>query len=210
MINLKEKAGLSREILAAMFDTSEFKQFSHECRQEVVETLEGVPFTTLLDLDCGGGKLLEQLYETFPDMEACGFDYSLERLAGAKERLSGHSVEFKFGNAKNLPYDDAQFDVVVSTSTFHHYPYPEEVLKEVHRVLKPKGTFVICDTYLNATLRYLNSICKPINSVTEVRMYSEKEMWDMLNAAGFTSIQWRRLNKHAYLAKAVAAQIPLV
>lgn len=210
MINLKEKDSVSHDILAAMFDTSEFKQYSHECRQEVVETLEDVPFKTLLDLDCGGGKLLEQLFETFPDMQACGFDYSLERLAGAKERLSGHTVDFKFGNAKQLPYEDGQFDVVVSTSTFHHYPYPEEVLKEVHRVLKPKGTFVICDTYLNATLRYLNAFCKPINEVTEVRMYSEKEIWRMLNGAGFTGIQWRRLNKHAYLAQAIATQIPLI
>ena len=198
----EKKSVISRDVLAAMFNTSEFKQYSHDCRQEVVESLEGHEFKTLLDLDCGGGKMLEQLFETFPDMEACGFDYSLDRLNGAKERLEGKNVSFKFGNAQCLPYEDNQFDVVVSTSTFHHYPYPDNVLKEVHRVLKPKGILVICDTYLGATLRYLK--------VTEIRMYSEKEIWQMLGGAGFNGITWRRLNKHAYLAKAVASGIPLI
>ena len=199
----EKKSVISRDVLAAMFNTSEFKQYSHDCRQEVVESLEGHEFKTLLDLDCGGGKMLEQLFETFPDMEACGFDYSLDRLNGAKERLEGKNVSFKFGNAQCLPYEDNQFDVVVSTSTFHHYPYPDNVLKEVHRVLKPKGI-------LGATLRYLNTFCKPINEVTEIRMYSEKEIWQMLGGAGFNGITWRRLNKHAYLAKAVASGIPLI
>lgn len=206
----EKKSVISRDVLAAIFNTSEFKQYSHDCRQEVVESLEGHEFKTLLDLDCGGGKMLEQLFETFPDMEACGFDYSLDRLNGAKERLEGKNVSFKFGNAQCLPYEDNQFDVVVSTSTFHHYPYPDNVLKEVHRVLKPKGILVICDTYLGATLRYLNTFCKPINEVTEIRMYSEKEIWQMLGGAGFNGITWRRLNKHAYLAKAVASGIPLI
>ncbi|MEG0378916.1 MAG: hypothetical protein RR614_10610, partial [Eubacterium sp.] len=61
---------------------------------------------------------------------------------------------------------------------------------------------------LNATLRYLNAFCKPINEV-DIKMYSQKEIWDMLNATGFTGINWRLLNKHAYLATASAAQIPL-
>ena len=74
----EKKSVISRDVLAAMFNTSEFKQYSHDCRQEVVESLEGHEFKTLLDLDCGGGKMLEQLFETFPDMEACGFDYSLD------------------------------------------------------------------------------------------------------------------------------------
>lgn len=204
----KKKTGISQDLLAAIFDTSEFKQYAHDSRQEVVEVLEGHEFETLLDLDCGGGKLLEQLFETFPDMKADGFDYSLERLAGAKERLAGKDIELKLGNATHLPYDDHSFDVVVSTATFHHYMTPDLVLNEVYRVLKPKGVFVICDTYLNATLRYLNHFCKPINEV-DIHIYSEKEIWQMLNGAGFNGISWKQLNRYTYLAKAYAAPVPL-
>ncbi|MDO4288695.1 MAG: class I SAM-dependent methyltransferase [Eubacterium sp.] len=204
----KKKKGISQDLLAAIFDTSEFKQYAHDSRQEAVEALNGHSFETLLDLDCGGGKLLEQLFETFPHMKASGFDYSLDRLAGAKERLAGKCVELKLGNATNLPYKDNSFDVVVSTATFHHYHTPELVLKEVHRVLVPKGVFVICDTYLNATLRYLNHFCKPINEV-DIHIYSEKEIWQMLNGAGFTGISWKQLNRYTYLAKAYTPQITL-
>ena len=56
----EKKSVISRDVLAAMFNTSEFKQYSHDCRQEVVESLEGHEFKTLLDLDCGGGKMLER------------------------------------------------------------------------------------------------------------------------------------------------------
>lgn len=194
--------GISQDLMAAIFNTSEFKQYSHDCRQDVVETIKDIPFHTLLDLDCGGGRMLEQLFDTFPDMKAYGFDYSLERIAGAKERLAGKDVTLAFGNAKLLPYEDNQFDLVVSTSTFHHYPYPKEVLSEINRVLKPKGTLLICDTTLSAAMRYLNIMSKPFNEVTEIRMYSEKDLWQMLGQTGFTGIQWRKLNKYTYLAKA--------
>lgn len=201
--------GLSQDLLAAVFNTSEFKQYAHDCRQDIVEALKAYEFTTLLDLDCGAGRMLEQLFAAFPNMEACGFDYSLERLSGAKERLAGKNVTLSFGNAKQLPYEEHAFDIVVSTSTFHKYPQPNDVLKEILRVLRPKGTLIICDTYLNAAMKTLNHMSRPINEVNEIRMYSEKELWQMLNHAGFTGIHWKKLNKHAYLAKADAPVIKI-
>lgn len=196
--------GLSQDLLAAIFNTSEFKQYTQECRQDIVEALKDYQFSTLLDLDCGGGRMLEQLFIAFPDMKAYGFDYSLERLAGARERLAGKNAALSFGNAKQLPYADRSFDIVVSTSTFHKYPQPNAVLKEIQRVLRPKGTLIICDTYMNAAMKTLNHLSRPVNKVNEIRMYSEKELWQMLSKAGFTGINWEKLNKYAYLAKADA------
>jgi ubiquinone/menaquinone biosynthesis C-methylase UbiE len=201
---------ISPDLMAAIFDTSEFKQYSHECRQDVVEALKEYSFNTLLDLDCGAGRMLEQIFDSFPDIQARGFDYSLERLAGARERLTGRDVDFDFGNAKQLPYEDNFFDIVVSTSTFHHYPYPTDVLEEIHRVLKPKGTLILCDTYLSAAMRTLNIVSRPINEVTDIRMYSEKKIWRMLGHAGFTGIQWKKLNKYTYMAKADASSVVVV
>ncbi|SDY35811.1 class I SAM-dependent methyltransferase [Eubacterium barkeri] len=199
--------GISQDLMAAIFNTSEFRKYSHDCRQDIVEALKDYQFNTLLDLDCGSGLMLEQIFEAFPLITANGFDYSLERLAGAKERLADKDVTLNFGNAKQLPYKKDSFDMVVSTSTFHHYPYPHDVLEEIHRVLKPKGTLIICDTYLNAAMRYLNIVSRPINEVTDIRMYSEKDIWQMLGKAGFTGIQWKKLNKYTYMAKADASSV---
>lgn len=201
--------GISKELLAAIFDTSEFKQFSRDSRQEIVNALQNEKFTTLLDLDCGSGKVLKQLYENFPEMKASGFDYSLDRLAGAKENLAGHDVDLKFGTATQLPYADESFDVVISTSTFHNYPEPEQVLAEVNRVLVPGGVFILCDTYLNATLRYVYTVSKPINAV-DIRMYSEADIWRLLGGACFTGISWRQANKYTYVAKAYRQNVQIV
>ncbi|MGI6109459.1 MAG: class I SAM-dependent methyltransferase, partial [Eubacteriaceae bacterium] len=167
-------------------------------------------FETILDLDCGTGLLLEQLFEKCPNIKAYAFDYSLDRLKKARKRLAGTNTEFEFGQAINLPYLDNSFDIVVSTTSFHHYKQPEKVMSEVRRVLKSGGLFVICDTYLNSTLRYLNLMARPLNEVADMALYSKKQIWQMLNATGFTGVQWRLLNKYAYLVKATAAEMPLI
>lgn len=46
-----------------------------------------------------------------------------------------------------VPFEDASFDVVYCNDSFHHYPAPDEVLGEVFRVLKPGGTFLMCDSW---------------------------------------------------------------
>ena len=105
--------GISQDLMAAIFNTSEFRKYSHDCRQDIVEALKDYQLNTLLDLDCGSGLMLEQIFEAFPLITANGFDYSLERLAGAKERLADKDVTLSFGNAKQLPYEKDSFDMVV-------------------------------------------------------------------------------------------------
>ena len=197
----QNKPEMRSDFFAAIKDTSLFKRYSKDSRADVINEMKNYEFQKLLDLDCGTGLLLEQLFEVFPDIEAYGFDYSLERIAEAKKRLAEKNVDFRFGNALQLPYDDCSFDMVISTSTFHHYSEPVDILKEVHRVLKPNASLIICDTHLNATLRYLNKISKPINEVTDFRLYTEKDVWQLMSQAGFTAIQWKKINKFTYIAK---------
>lgn len=197
------------ELLSTIFNTSEFKKYSRECRNDVVELLEQEDFETLLDLDCGTGLLLGEILEKIPDIKVKGFDYGIERIEKAKERFKDKDIELEFGQAINLPYEDDSFDIVVSTTTFHHYQQPKKVLNEVYRILKPNGKLIICDTYLGSTLRYLNKISKPIN-VTDMNLYSKKDIWRLLNGSGFSGIKWKLLNKHAYLVVARATPMPLI
>lgn len=200
----------AKELLSTIFNTADFKKYSRECRNDVVDILEKEDFDTLLDLDCGTGLLLEQILERLPDLKVKGFDYSLDRIAEAKERFKDKDIELEFGQAINLPYEDNSFDVIVSTTTFHHYQQPRKVLDEVYRVLKPNGKLIICDTYLGSMLRYLNKISKPINEVTGMHLYSKKDIWSLLNSSGFSNVKWKLLNKHAYLVMASARPMPLI
>lgn len=206
----ENKPHTHNELYSAIFDTTEIKEYSHEAREEVADLISEMNFHDILDLDCGTGLLLEQIFQKKSDIQASGFDYALPRLEMARERLKDYPVDFKFGQAIQLPYEDNSFDIVVSTTTFHHYKQPRRVLNEVHRVLRPGGTFIICDTYLSSTLRYLNALSKPVNDVADMTIYSKKDIWRLLNASGFTGIQWRLMNKFAYLVKATASDMPLI
>jgi ubiquinone/menaquinone biosynthesis C-methylase UbiE len=69
--------------------------------------------------------------------------HSIE-MAEERFRLFGLSARFKVANAEEwLPFPDASFDHVYSFGVIHHSPAPEKIVKEIHRVLKPGGTFTV-------------------------------------------------------------------
>ncbi len=59
---------------------------------------------------------------------------------GLKER-----VEYFRGDAWMMPFEDECFDSVFSNGSLHEWTYPERILNEVERVLKPGGRYVIAD-----------------------------------------------------------------
>jgi ubiquinone/menaquinone biosynthesis C-methylase UbiE len=60
-------------------------------------------------------------------------------------------VDFKEGNASNLPCEDNTFDFIVCSAAFKNFMDPLKALKEMYRVLKPDGTSLIIDMNFNAT-----------------------------------------------------------
>lgn len=64
----------------------------------------------------------------------------LERSAGAL-----FPIRIRRVSAETLPYEDRQFDYVVSTWTLCSIPDPVKALREVHRVLKPDGRFLFVE-----------------------------------------------------------------
>jgi SAM-dependent methyltransferase len=54
-------------------------------------------------------------------------------------------LEFRTGDAENIPYPDEFFDGVVNVESSHCYPNFERFATEVHRVLVPGGRFAIAD-----------------------------------------------------------------
>ncbi len=55
------------------------------------------------------------------------------------------SVRLVQTSVDRLPFADAAFDVVVSTSVFHYFRRPQDALGEARRVLRPGGRLVITD-----------------------------------------------------------------
>src|SRR5207247_9701544 len=66
-------------------------------------------------------------------------DFSESMIDEARTKLAGRNVEFRIGSAEQIPLPDASVDAVIGNMVLHHCPSPETAVKEMTRVLAPKG-----------------------------------------------------------------------
>jgi len=92
----------------------------------------------ILDIGCGIGKHLSSI-KNFE--EKYGVDPS--ELAIKKSRESFPDCKFIVGSSYNLPFKENFFDLVYSIDVIEHLKFPEKMLAEVKRVLKPNGILII-------------------------------------------------------------------
>ena len=97
----------------------------------------------LIDVACGPGVVTAALAPNAASVVA--FDATAQMLEKAKARCAKaglSNVEFKSGDAENLPFSDAQFDGAVTRAAVHHFADPQRAINEMFRVLCPGGTVV--------------------------------------------------------------------
>jgi ubiquinone/menaquinone biosynthesis C-methylase UbiE len=85
--------------------------------------------------------------------EVTGLDISetFVRIAREHAAKAGVAVDFQHGNASDMPFPDATFDVVVCSAAFKNFSHPVGALDEIHRVLKPGGQASIYDLRKDAS-----------------------------------------------------------
>ncbi|MCX5809256.1 MAG: class I SAM-dependent methyltransferase [Proteobacteria bacterium] len=90
----------------------------------------------ILDLGCGRGEFLRGFIR-------CGLDgYGVDQSFIAKSICP--EAEILQSNLENepLPYDDNSFDVIFSKSVLEHFYYPERLVMEIYRIVKPGGLVI--------------------------------------------------------------------
>ncbi len=95
----------------------------------------------VLDLGCGTGRFTSALAETF-GCSAVGVEPSSAMLDIASTG-GGENVQWKRGDAGNIPLEDHSVDLVFMSQVFHHLPNPERALDDINRVLTPRGYLAI-------------------------------------------------------------------
>jgi ubiquinone/menaquinone biosynthesis C-methylase UbiE len=109
-------------------------------RQEVVSKAKG----KVLELGVGTGLNLP-LYRNVEHVIGIEPDTHMLKRAYFQSKKALVSVELKLLSAEELPFEDATFDTIVSTLVFCTIPDADKAAKEVHRVLKPEGTFLFLE-----------------------------------------------------------------
>jgi len=112
-------------------------------RQLALEDVTIVPETSVLDLCCGSGQATKFLVER--SRHVTGLDASPRSLKRAQQNVP--EADYVEAFAEAMPFSDHQFDVV-HTSVALHEMEPQQlqqILREVHRVLRPGGYFTLVD-----------------------------------------------------------------
>lgn len=117
-----------------------FYQYStgtgHSTRPERMFKRYGKKNKVLLDVGCGQGEHMELAKKYFG--KVYGIDCS-EGMIAEMERNGRDTSNVVIGDAQHLPYEDESFDMINCFSVLHHCFNLEQLLSELHRVLKPGG-----------------------------------------------------------------------
>jgi len=163
----------------------------------MVEAAELTGRERVLDLGCGTGHTAMAFAPRCAEVEA--LDLTAQML-DAGRRLAGErgiaNLRFREGDAAELPYPDASFDVVASRLSAHHYTRPEQAVREAVRVLRPGGRLLWIDSVSPAAWAadtFMNTF-EILRDRSHVRNHSTAQWIAMFENAGLRASVLREWN----------------
>lgn len=118
--------------------TGYWKSSKHPHRDLIIQELKKIEFESLLEVGCNAGGNILRIRDEFDisDLDLAGIDVNADSIQFIQEKLP--DVLWRIGNAKNLPFHEEEYDVVLADAILM-YADPEEskeILSEMNRVAK--------------------------------------------------------------------------
>ncbi len=215
-----DKADRVEQMFAAIAHRYDFNNRVHSLwrdqawRRKAVKLCLVKDTDDVLDVACGTGDLAEA-FATGGVNSVVGLDFTARMLEIAKRKANksrrrGVKPSYVQGDAMDLPFDDAQFDIVSIAFGIRNVTDPPKALSEFRRVLRPGGRLIILEFSQprNSVLRFLNAFyCNHIMPVSATLLSGDRsgayrylpksvatfadlnQLSAMMNNAGFTDIK---------------------
>jgi len=130
-------------------DSDSFIQAQKNLTDYCISLLKPLKNKEVLEIGCGNGVQALYINEKYKPLKITGIDLNLSNIEIAnseKERAKIDNVQFIVDDAQNLkkiPSDSV--DVLLNIESAFHYPDKSAFLREVCRVLRPGGQYLIAD-----------------------------------------------------------------
>lgn len=162
----------------AYVDSSTHKKQSD--LDEIINWMQPTLSQKALDIATGGGHVAKALSGYVKTIFAT--DLTKDMLQNTSTHLTDKTnIEYVIADAENLPFIDESFDIVTCRIAPHHFPSPKMFIKEVSRVLKQNGKFLMIDNIApeEDQLDHFYNTFEKKRDNSHVRALKKKE-WDSL------------------------------
>lgn len=168
---------------AVDYDAMDFSEVNIAFAQRAIEL--SPQSGLILDVGTGTARIPISICQQCQQCQIIGIDMAKNMLnigtknveqAGLQKQIS-----LELADAKNLPYSDGKFEMVISNSIVHHLPEPLPFFLETKRVLKPNGAIFIRDLIRPADEAKMNALVESIG--TEYNEHQKMLFRDSLHAA---------------------------
>ena len=140
----------------------------------------------VLDIGCGGGQNIANFLKR-TNGKVHGIDYSPASVAKSlkknKKAVTEKRSEIVQANVSAIPFENKTFDLVTAFETIYFWENIINDFKEVKRVLKPNGKFVVCNesSKMEGNERWTN--------ILDMNIYTAEEIVDTMQQAGFADVK---------------------
>ena len=119
------------------------------CQQGYAKMAELLPPDTanLLDLGCGTGLELDEIFSRHPAIHVTGIDLTKAMLHKLMEKHPDKDLELIHASYFDYDFGKERFDAAVSFETMHHFSKEKKLLlyTRIYEAIKPGGVYIECD-----------------------------------------------------------------
>ena len=131
------------EVVSGRWDVLRKSFYGDEVRDAVLASAKVLPTDTVLDVGAGTGFLTEGAAKIARKVIA--LDFSEAMTSESRVKLGGKNVDFKIGNAEQIPLPNSSVNAVIGNMILHHCLNPDAAIREMARVLVPGGRLALSD-----------------------------------------------------------------
>lgn len=158
--------------------------------------------TTLLDLGCGTGLELDEIFKVMPNIKVTGIDLTQAMLDKLSQKHQDKSLNLICDSYFDVDLGMSEYDCAISFQTMHHFSHEDKIklYKKIYNSLKPNGVYIECDYMVESQkdedYYYAENICirKELN-ILENEFYhydtpcTIENQLSMFKGAGFKTVE---------------------